>query len=190
MGTPVGYKGRLTSEPAQKAFGASAPVRGVLYADMMLEDGASVPANWRALPRFEADMIVVVADDGVNAATSPQEALAHISAVHPFIELPDLVVDTPRALHADIITAINVGARKASSVRPSPPRGASRSCRRWRRRRSSPPTATVGNWRARGAAILAIRPTPCCGCATPASRSRPAASSAPASARGSRRSRG
>lgn len=151
MGTPVGYKGRLTSEPAQKAFGASAPVRGVLYADMMLEDGASVPANWRALPRFEADMIVVVADDGVNAATSPQEALAHISAVHPFIELPDLVVDTPRALHADIITAINVGARKASSVRPSPPRGASRSCRRWRRRRSSPPTATVGNWRARPA---------------------------------------
>lgn len=111
-GAPAGYKAGLTSEPAQKAFGASSPVRGVLYADMMLEDGASVPANWGALPRFEADMIVVVADAAINAATTPQEVLASLSAVHPFIELPDLVVDDPKALNADIITAINVGARK------------------------------------------------------------------------------
>lgn len=111
-GAPSGYKAGLTSEPAQKAFGASSPVRGVLYAGMMLEDGAAVPAGWGALPRFEADMIVVVADDGINAATSPQEVLAHISAVHPFIELPDLVVGDPKALNADRITAINVGARK------------------------------------------------------------------------------
>lgn len=111
-GAPAGYKAGLTSEPAQKAFGASAPVRGVLYADMMLEDGATVPADWGALPRFEADMVVVVADAAINEATSPQEVLAHLSAVHPFIELPDLVVDNPKALNADIITAINVGARK------------------------------------------------------------------------------
>ncbi len=111
-GAPSGYKAGLTSEPAQKAFGASSPVRGVLYAGMMLEDGAAVPAGWGALPRFEADMIVVVADDGINAATSPREVLAHISAVHPFIELPDLVVGDPKALDADRITAINVGARK------------------------------------------------------------------------------
>lgn len=111
-GAPAGYKAGLTSEPAQKAFGASAPVRGVLYADMMLEDGATVPANWGALPRFEADMILIVADAAINDATSPQEVLAHLSAVHPFIELPDLVVDDPKTLDADIITAINVGARK------------------------------------------------------------------------------
>lgn len=111
-GAPAGYKAGLTSEPAQKAFGASQPVRGILYSQMMLDDGATVPAGWGALPRFEADMIVVVADPAVNAAKTPQEVLAHLSAVHPFIELPDLVVDNPKALNAEIITAINVGARK------------------------------------------------------------------------------
>lgn len=111
-GAPAGYKAGLTSEPAQKAFGASSPVRGILYADMMLDDGATVPANWGALPRFEADMVVVVADAALNDAKTPQEVLAHLSAVHPFIELPDLVVDDPKTLNADVITAINVGARK------------------------------------------------------------------------------
>ena len=111
-GAPAGYKAGLTSKPAQDAFGASGPVRGVLYADMMLEDGATVPAAWGALPRFEADMVVVVADARINEAATPQDVLANLSAIHPFIELPDLVVDNPKALNADIITAINVGARK------------------------------------------------------------------------------
>lgn len=38
--------------------------------------------------------------------------LEHLSAVHPFIELPDLVVDNPAALDADVIKAVNVGARR------------------------------------------------------------------------------
>lgn len=111
-GAPAGYKAGLTSEPAQKTFGVSEPVRGVLYADMMLDDGASVPANFGALPRFEADMVVVVADAGINDAKTPQEVLTHLSAVHPFIELPDLVVDSPASLNGPVITSINVGARK------------------------------------------------------------------------------
>ena len=111
-GKPSGYKAGLTSAPAQAAFGATAPVRGVLFADMMLPDGARLPAAFGALPRFEADMVVVVADAGINDATTPAEVMAHLSALHPFIELPDLVVDTPKALTADAITAINVGARK------------------------------------------------------------------------------
>lgn len=111
-GAPAGYKAGLTSAAAQKAFGVAEPVRGVLYKDMMLRDGAKVPAGFGALPRFEADMVVVVADEGINAARTPQEVLAHLSAVHPFIELPDLVVADPKGLNGPTITAINVGARK------------------------------------------------------------------------------
>ena len=110
-GEPSGYKAGLTSEPAQKAFGVSEPVRGVLYSGMMLPNGAKVAASFGALPRFEADMVVVVADAAVNDATTPQEVLAHLSAVHPFIELPDLVVDDPARLDGAVITSINVGAR-------------------------------------------------------------------------------
>ncbi|MTH76853.1 2-keto-4-pentenoate hydratase [Paracoccus aestuariivivens] len=110
-GAPSGYKAGLTSKPAQDAFQASGPVRGVLYADMMLESGAKLPAQFAALPRFESDLILVVADPAINEAKTPAEVLAHLSAIHPFIELPDLVVSDPKTLTPLSITAINVGAR-------------------------------------------------------------------------------
>ncbi|MFG6081867.1 2-keto-4-pentenoate hydratase [Paracoccus litorisediminis] len=111
-GAPAGYKAGLTSKPAQEAFKASGPVRGVLYKDMMLSNGASLPAKFAALPRFEADLILVVADAAINQAKTPAEVLAHLSAIHPFIELPDLVVADPKTLTPATITAINVGARQ------------------------------------------------------------------------------
>lgn len=110
-GAPIGYKAGLTSKPAQEHFGVSEPVRGVLYANMMLQNGAKVSAKWAALPRYEADLIVVVGDDAINTATTPAEVLAHLSAVHPFIELPDLVMANPAELNGPVITSINVGAR-------------------------------------------------------------------------------
>lgn len=111
-GAPSGYKVGLTSEAAQNMFGVNEPVRGVLYSDMMLADGAVVPADFGAVPRIEADLLVVVADAGINDAETAKEVLAHLSAVRPFIELPDLVVSDPKTLNATVITAINVGARK------------------------------------------------------------------------------
>jgi 2-keto-4-pentenoate hydratase len=59
-GKPIGYKAALTSEAAQRNFGVREPVRGVLLADIMLKNGA--PAKFGALPRYEADLIVIVAD--------------------------------------------------------------------------------------------------------------------------------
>jgi 2-oxo-hept-3-ene-1,7-dioate hydratase len=110
-GRPIGYKAGLTSKVAQDTFKVGEPVRGVLLADMMLKPGARVPAKYGALPRFEADMVVVVASADINAATTPKDVLANLSAIHSFIELPDLVVDAPSRLDGGSITAINVGAR-------------------------------------------------------------------------------
>ena len=110
-GEPVGYKAGLTSEAAQRNFGVTHPVRGVLMDGMMLQDGASLPASFGALPRFEADLIVVVGDAAINEATTPMEVLAHLTAVRPFIEAPDLVVTDPSLLTGPVLTAINVGAR-------------------------------------------------------------------------------
>ena len=111
MGERVGYKAGLTSAAVQERFGVSAPVRGVLLADMMLEDGATVPAAFGARPIFEADLILVVGDAAINDATTPEEVLANLSEVRPFIELADLVVADGQPLDGSVITAINVGAR-------------------------------------------------------------------------------
>jgi 2-keto-4-pentenoate hydratase len=111
LGKPVGYKAGLTNPAVQKRFNHNAPVWGVLYGPMLLKNGATVDAAFGARPLFEADMLVRVADAGVNKARTPAEVLAHIDQVIPFIELPDLVVEAPPKLNGAAINAINVGAR-------------------------------------------------------------------------------
>ncbi|MEW2914092.1 hydratase [Leisingera sp. JC11] len=110
-GPVIGYKAGLTSKPAQERFGASEPVQGVLYERMMLENGATLDAPWGAIPMVEADLVLVVADTGINSATTPAEALAHISAIRPFIELPDLTLAKGQLFTPETITAMGVGTR-------------------------------------------------------------------------------
>ncbi|UOM34848.1 2-keto-4-pentenoate hydratase [Acuticoccus sp. I52.16.1] len=111
LGPVIGYKAGLTSAGAQQHFGVDEPVMGTLLEKMMLDDGATVPAAFGARPLFEADLLLVVGDAGINDATTPEEVLAHISAVHPFIELPDLMLAEGQPMTGATITAMNVGAR-------------------------------------------------------------------------------
>jgi 2-oxo-hept-3-ene-1,7-dioate hydratase len=120
LGPVAGYKAGLTSKPAQERFGVPEPVRGMLLRGMLLEDGATVPATWGARPVFEADLIAVVADEAINAATTPAGVLAHLSAIRPFIELPDLAYAKDQPLTGATITAMNVGARLGVLGAPIP----------------------------------------------------------------------
>lgn len=111
LGKPVGYKAGLTNPAVQKRFNHDSPVWGVLYAPMLLRNGATVEAAFGARPLFEADMLVRVSDAGINRAKTPAEVLGHIDQVIPFVELPDLMVQAPPKLNGAAINAINVGAR-------------------------------------------------------------------------------
>lgn len=111
LGEVIGYKAGLTSKPAQERFGATEPVAGVLFANMMLEDGAEVPLSFGARPLFEADLVLVVGDDGINGAATPEEVIMHISEVRPFIELPDLVYAEGQKISDVTLTANGVAAR-------------------------------------------------------------------------------
>lgn len=108
MGPLIGYKAGLTSKPAQERFGVTEPVQGVLYRDMMLPDGAEVPAQWGARPVFEADLILVVGDAAINDAATGEDAMTHVAAVHPFIELPDLTFAEGEPITGVTLTAIGV----------------------------------------------------------------------------------
>jgi 2-keto-4-pentenoate hydratase len=111
LGEPVGYKAGLTNPAVQQRFKHNAPVRGILYGPMLLDNGATVAAGFGARPLFEADLLVRVSDSAINRATTPAEVLGGIDQVIPFIELPDLTVVEPAALDGAGIIAINVGAR-------------------------------------------------------------------------------
>ncbi|MEX2584293.1 MAG: hydratase [Gemmatimonadota bacterium] len=120
LGAPVGYKAGLTSAAAQEAFGVTEPVRGVLLEGMLVESGAEVPATFGARPRFEADMILVVADEAINQATTIEQVLANVSQIIPFIELPDLSVAEGETLDGTVMTAINVASRSGVLGNPIP----------------------------------------------------------------------
>lgn len=120
LGKPIGYKVGLTSKAVQELFGASAPVRGVLFESVLLPDGAEVPAAYGARPVFEPDLLVTVRDEGVNRARTPLEVAEHLTAVIPFIELADLAIAADRPVDAGAIVAVNVGARLGVTGRPVP----------------------------------------------------------------------
>jgi 2-oxo-hept-3-ene-1,7-dioate hydratase len=95
LGERVGYKAVFTTEESQKRFGVAGPSWGVMHAGMMLLNSTLIPANFGAKPRYEADLIVIVRDAGLADAQSPLEALEHITAIVPFMELPDIMLDKP-----------------------------------------------------------------------------------------------
>ena len=119
-GPVVGYKAGLTAKATQERFGANAPVWGVLLEKMILEDGATLPAAFGARVVWEADMLLVVKDEGINDATTPEQVVRHISAMRPFIELPDLALEPSEKLDGIQLAAINVATRLGVAGREVP----------------------------------------------------------------------
>ncbi|MGF1502733.1 MAG: 2-keto-4-pentenoate hydratase [Paracoccaceae bacterium] len=111
MGRPVGFKAGLTSEAAQARFGAEEPLMGMLFEQMLLPDGAEVPADFGVRPLFEADLLLIVDNPGINDAKTVEEALLHISEIRPFIELPDIMMAEGEPVTAVTLTANNVATR-------------------------------------------------------------------------------
>lgn len=120
LGPVVGYKAGLTSTPAQERFGVSEPVWGVLYRDMLLEDGAAVPETFGTVPFLEADLILVVGTEAINRAKTPEQAMAGVSEIRPFIELPDLTLAKGEPITGETLTAMGVGPRLGVLGAPVP----------------------------------------------------------------------
>ena len=124
-GAVVGYKAAATSPGAQKQLGLSEPVLGVLFADMLHHDGATVPIANGARLIYELDLLARVADPALIDATTREEALAGIDALIPFIELGDLMVPKGAAVTGPLLQAMNAGTRAGIVGSPVPVDGLS-----------------------------------------------------------------
>jgi len=111
LGPIVGYKVGVWTKAAQVTNGASGPVVGVLHKGMMLPEDKPVPVSFAFSPMAEADFLVIVGDEGINMASTREEAYRHLRGYRPFIELPDN--HYPPETKADIarLVALNVNAR-------------------------------------------------------------------------------
>ena len=111
MGKRAGYKVGLVTAAGQQRNGISHPIRGVLYKKMLLTNGVTVPLNYGTRPILEPDLLVLVKDESINNARTPQEAMAALSEIVCFIELADATFATNAPVDAGVITSGNVGAR-------------------------------------------------------------------------------
>ena len=112
LGEVVGYKAGLTNPAVQKRFNYDKPVRGTLFAKMILPGPARVPVMSGTRLVYEADMVAVVGDAArAMTAKSLLEALQALKEIRPFIELPDMAFDQQVKVDGPILLAANVGAR-------------------------------------------------------------------------------
>ena len=110
-GTQAGYKAGYTSLSTRPGTGVDRPLRGFLFQNMFLSDGAVVPANFGARPRFSADLIAVVKDGDIKSAVTRLDALAHVSHFLPFIDLSDLMLEEGTPTDMFSLIATNIGSR-------------------------------------------------------------------------------
>lgn len=110
-GDLVGYKVDLSNVHLQKSFGATEPVWGSYYRAMLLPARSAVSAKFGAQPLYKADLMVRVKSKGINQAKTPEEVLAQVDQIIPYIELADVLVQKPAQLTVHNVAAINAGAR-------------------------------------------------------------------------------
>ena len=86
--TIAGWKIGLTSKVMQQALKIDTPDSGVLYDDMVFEDGATVPAGRFIQPRVEAE-IAFVMKSALDGEVTREAVLAATDYVAPSLEILD-----------------------------------------------------------------------------------------------------
>ena len=110
-GAIVGWKAALTNSITQDRFGVHEPILGAILETTLLTTPAQVSRRFATRPLLEGDLLVVVKDSGIRNATSDLDVLRHLSAVIPFVELPDLMYGADQTVTGAAIAAINTGVR-------------------------------------------------------------------------------
>lgn len=95
----IGWKIGLTSRAMQEALGITTPDSGVLFDDMLFDNGATIPAGRFIQPRIEAELAFVLRADLAGGDVTRAQVLAATDHVRPALE----ILDT-RILRADPAT--------------------------------------------------------------------------------------
>lgn len=108
----AGFKAGLTSEGGQKKFGVDAPLAGILLESGELADGAVIDPAAFNMVMLETEIGFVIGEAITQPLKDATELQAHIQAVMPVIEVPDLgFADMQKLKGVDIIAA-NVAAKQ------------------------------------------------------------------------------
>ena len=116
---PIGWKIGLTSKAMQYALNINIPDSGVLFDDMVFEDGATVPADRFIQPRIEAEIAFVMKAPLKGPNVSIFDVLNATNYVTPALEILDtriLRVDPDTKKARTIVDTISDNAANAGIV--------------------------------------------------------------------------
>ncbi|MFS8046618.1 2-oxo-hept-4-ene-1,7-dioate hydratase [Rhizobium sp. BR 314] len=116
---PIGWKIGLTSKAMQYALNINIPDSGVLFEDMVFEDGATVPADRFIQPRIEAEIAFVMKAPLKGPNVSIFDVLNATDYVTPALEILDtriLRVDPETKKARTIVDTISDNAANAGIV--------------------------------------------------------------------------
>lgn len=85
----IGWKIGLTSRAMQDALGIDTPDSGVLFDDMLFENGATIPAGRFIQPRIEAELAFILRADLAGADVTRAQVLAATDHLRPSLEILD-----------------------------------------------------------------------------------------------------
>lgn len=88
-GRQVGWKIGLTSKAMQSALGIATPDSGVLLADMVFDDGATIPADRFIQPRIEAELAFLMKAPLAGPGVTAWQVMAATAHVIPALEILD-----------------------------------------------------------------------------------------------------
>ncbi|MCV2870312.1 2-oxo-hepta-3-ene-1,7-dioic acid hydratase [Defluviimonas sp. WL0002] len=115
----IGWKIGLTSKAMQYALGIDIPDSGILFDDMMFENGAEVPAGRFIQPRIEAEIAFVMKSPLGGADVTREDVMAATDYVAPSIEILDtriMRVDPDTGKTRTVLDTISDNAANAGIV--------------------------------------------------------------------------
>ncbi|MEM7061018.1 MAG: 2-oxo-hept-4-ene-1,7-dioate hydratase [Pseudomonadota bacterium] len=115
----IGWKIGLTSKAMQYALNIDIPDSGILFDDMVFENGSTVPENRFIQPRIEAEIAFVMKAPLGGAQVTRQDVIAATDCVAPSIEILDtriLRVDPKTKKTRSVFDTISDNAANAGFV--------------------------------------------------------------------------
>ncbi|MEM7289884.1 MAG: 2-oxo-hept-4-ene-1,7-dioate hydratase [Pseudomonadota bacterium] len=115
----LGWKIGLTSRAMQKALNIDIPDSGILFDDMMFQNGSTVPNGRFIQPRMEAEIAFVMKEPLAGENVTRDDVIAATDYVAPSIEILDtriLRVDPQTGVSRNICDTISDNAANAGIV--------------------------------------------------------------------------
>ena len=107
----AGYKLAAASQQAQRRLAIDGPLTGVLFRDMLLPDGASIPATAGAELIYEADLLAEVGDAAINEARTLEDVARGLRTIIAFLEVADYMMPAGVPNNGPQLLAVNTSAR-------------------------------------------------------------------------------